>query len=150
MLKKFIFIFMIFLFMPVFSNTRILLPQEQWLSEHFVKGSILIFDSRTDFVWTKNFQQALTYKQAVRFCKRAKFGNFRNWKLPTIHQLQTIVSQKRMNPATVFPDMPSTIFWSSTTKQLVDGLYVWGIDFKTGKKILLKATDLYSSRCVRK
>ncbi len=149
-MKKIIFLFFVLLIFPIFSENRLLLPTEQWLSEHFVKGSILIFDSRTDFVWTKNFQQALNFKNASRFCRKAKFGGFRDWKLPTIHQLETIVSKKRMNPATVFPDTPSEIFWSSTKKRLIDGIYVWAIDFKTGKKLLLKSTELHYCRCVRK
>jgi len=59
---------------------------------------------------------------------------FTDWRLPNIKELSSIIERQCNNPATnrvVFPNTPSTKFWSSTP-DADDGNIAWYVDFAEG------------------
>ena len=75
-----------------------------------------------------------------------------NWRLPTIHELRSLLSRRCKDPALnseVFPNAPSWAFWSATEfSQNSD--YAWQVDYKTGKiTAQLKTGDTSHVRLVR-
>lgn len=60
-------------------------------------------------------------------------GN-RNWRLPTVEELQTLVQYQIFNPAIdprAFPNTPPANFWSAS-EAAYDAFYAWTIHFANG------------------
>lgn len=109
-------------------------------------GDTEVKDSRTGLIWARA-QEAGTYSQAEAVARCASKGG--GYRLPTIRELQTLVDEKRYNPAidpvfTIAAGSSSSA-WSSTTVS-VDGLTV---GFTVGNSGRLSATTKIGARCVR-
>jgi hypothetical protein len=80
-----------------------------------------------------------TYKGAIEYAKNNTFANHRDWRLPNIKELASLVAFDRYHPAiniTLFPKTPTnestnSSFWSSSPKasSLTDA---WGMSFDEG------------------
>ena len=55
----------------------------------------------------------------------------KEWRLPSIQELQTLVDTKLTNPATELPGMLSAYYWSSTTNTNYTN-YAWIVYFGNG------------------
>ena len=84
----------------------------------------------------------------IKALNESNFGGFSDWRLPTIAELQKIVSYENVSPSinkSYFPETASSFYWSSTS--LVDNtVNSRGIDFIAGND---SARVKYSSFYVR-
>jgi len=119
-------------------------------------------DNATDLVWIKDptkvpaLKNGLHWVQAVDACRNLSYAGFgpTNWRLPSIKELQTLVSENRGSPRIdrMFKAINAP-YWSSTT-YVGQGARAWTVDFKNGelgsypKLSLLKPSKLFA-RCVR-
>jgi len=115
-------------------------------------GDGTVTDDVTRLMWQQatppdNFE--LT--QAGAFCKDLTLAGHDDWRLPSMIELVSIADLGRSNPAidtTVFPNTPSSPFWSST---------IWGasptsavsLDFLRGSTRQQSMTQPLNVRCVR-
>lgn len=83
-----------------------------------------ILDTETGLVWRRDDQANLTWYQAINDAR--SLG--KEWKLPTIHELFTLVDPTKSDPATGFPDIRNRRFWSSSScANHTD--YAWSVYF---------------------
>ena len=106
------------------------------LSTLFAKD--LIYDETTKLLWQDthiNKEASVTYKEATNYCKYLELGKFKNFRLPTLDELQTIVDYKNYKPAVLkgFHYVENTTYWTSTPFANADD-EVWTINFEKGSR----------------
>jgi hypothetical protein len=97
-------------------------------------GMTTVVDNETTLTWQRVVDnQPYTWAQADTYCKTLNLDGS-VWRLPTLHELQSIVDESKVNPAideAVFPFTLNTFFWSSV-HYVPDSNAAWGIDFAGG------------------
>lgn len=101
---------------------------------------------------TTNFTNAPTLCSALNTANAgAGYGGLKNWRVPTIRELQTLIDYGQYNPAintTAFPGVQvSTYVWSSTTF-VATPTSAWYIDGGYGTFSNTAKTTSYNLRCV--
>lgn len=100
-------------------------------SRFVLNGDETITDSETGLMWMRcsigqtwdgaactGTALTMNWKQALDMAVGANFANAGNWRLPNIKELKSITEDRCYSPAineSIFPDTPSTSFWSSTS-----------------------------------
>ena len=90
-----------------------------------------VLDTQTGLIWQKYFTENLTYNQALEYADRESRETGLPWRVPTVDELASLVDRDRMTPASGFPNMPETWFWSSSP-YVGDANYAWYVDFYDG------------------
>jgi len=92
-------------------------------------------------MWQDDFSKKVVYSTATDYCRHLSLGNYRDWYLPSLEELKTIVDYDRTGPAIspIFKTIYSSKYWSST------GYY---IDFSDGRAGSYNRRGIYV-RCVR-
>ncbi len=100
------------------------LPQESMKDRFVDNGDGTVTDKKTGLMWIKNgwridFLAALTWPEAVKKCARFKVGNYKDWRLPTVQEWQSLVDRSVSYPALVEPNPFENIithmpYWSRT------------------------------------
>ncbi len=112
-------------------------------SSRFIdNGDGTVTDTRTGLMWVKNphtdlpkvFKDQMTWKDAIEACKDLDFAGHKDWRLPTIEELRSIVDYTRDKPAiniTFFPDTKKSWYWTITpTSWSSDN--AWVVNFNGG------------------
>ena len=112
------------------------------------------FDSGTSLLWQDNAtvkKEIFTFAEAKKHCENLVIGEYSDFRLPTIYELQTIVDYKNQNPAILngFKYTASDDVWSSTPYAYRSDSY-WTIDLKKGTTE--PTSERYSKhiRCVQR
>jgi hypothetical protein len=114
----------------------------------------ILQDPRTNLMWedTPHVREAkIRQPRAVIYCKELTIGGFEDWRLPTIHELLTIIDYTRISPA-ILREFSYTedesFYWTKTHVADEDDAF-WGVNFKRGYSS--KASEYYDRyvRCVR-
>jgi hypothetical protein len=112
------------------------------------------FDSGSSLLWQDNAtvkKEIFTFAEAKKHCENLVIGEYSDFRLPTIYELQTIVDYKNHNPAILngFKYTTSDDVWSSTPYAYRSDSY-WTIDFKKGTNE--PTSERYSKhiRCVQR
>lgn len=74
-----------------------------------------------------------TWKNALVAAQSHSFGGYSDWRLPNKNELESLVEQRCVSPSInnmVFPNTPSTLFWSSSPYAFSN--FAWGIHFGYG------------------
>lgn len=75
---------------------------------------------------------AYSWQEAFTAAQDNKFAGMRNWVLPNIKQLTSIVELACFRPAinsSVFPNTPSDVFWTSSPNLNSSTWGAWGVSF---------------------
>ena len=115
-----------------------------------------VTDTRTGLMWQKEYATDKTWQQALAYCQSLNTGTepyagYTGWRLPNKNELASLLDPGRSGtPYSKFPDMPSNVFWSSSTNDGSenDG---WVVNFNSGVvgHNGSKSRE-YKVRCVRK
>jgi hypothetical protein len=105
-----------------------------------------VTDNVTHLTWQQAASPtAVTWASAKTYCTGG-------WRLPNIRELQSIVDERRYNPALdpiAFPSAPSDRFWTGSP-DAYDTIRGWTVDFSYGYPQSTPAVGLDSwVRCVR-
>ena len=105
----------------------------------------IITDTNTGYQWHQADSGSVrTWLAALAYCEDSEVGDFYDWKLPDIKELNTLVDRSRAS-APLIDDTAFNItsvgefdpqnFWSSTTDPSGGGSFgaAWQVDFKTGR-----------------
>ena len=126
------------------------------LSQNFslktVSGEKVVEDKNTGLMWQQAIP-ALTYtrEEAENYCGNLVYAEYTDWRLPTPHELLSIVDNSQFGPAAdseYFPNIPSdSRFWTSA-KYVKNTDRSWIVDSSYGGVDLSEISSYYV-RCVR-
>ena len=129
--------------------------QDIYKNATFVRNSIkeIVTNTTIGLVWqddTSVKSVRKTWSGAKSYCKNLNFAGYSDWFLPTISQLESLVDNKKYNPAIKkeFKNSVSSNYWSSSS-YVSDSRNAWYIYFEYGgSNYNLKSFNLYV-RCAR-
>ena len=118
----------------------------------FELGTELVRDSRSGLTWQRGVSpERLSAAAADAYCQGLRLGNESGFRLPSMKELQTLVDERRLDPAIdgdAFPSTPSEQFWTSS--RWADGAdQAWFVLFYDGYALYTDASTEYRARCVR-
>jgi hypothetical protein len=95
----------------------------------------------------KNIQK--DWQGAKEYCQGLKLAGFRDWRLPNLYELESIVDTNREPMVKKeFKNTTPDLYWSSSEIQS-DSDYAWSVYFKHGYSYGYSKADKYHVRCVR-
>lgn len=114
------------------------------------KDSLTVKDHKTGLMWQQSDEgQVLTWDAADSYCKNLVHAGYKDWRLPRMDELVTIIDYSRyghaINP--VF-ECQSYSYWSKNTS-LHNADYAWHVVFYSGYIDAYVKTNGDAVRCVR-
>ncbi len=108
----------------------------------------------TKLVWQDNEEiekERKSYDDAIDYCQELELNGAKDWRLPSINELKTIVDQNNTQThiKSVFQVQLMDIFYSSTFYLYLSKL-VWAYDFESGLDTQPYYTEKHFVRCVKK
>ncbi len=100
-------------YLCVRNTKEITIPEKRFV-ESEINSELLVKDVVTNLMWQKNGDSFMTWQEAVDYCETVSYAGFNDWRLPSMHELLTLVDFKAKMPSSSFPDMLVQYFWSST------------------------------------
>ncbi len=116
--------------------------------ESSVEGKVIVTDTSTGLIWTKEISVEKTWKDALSYCENATYANYNDWRLPNVKELETLVDDTKFDPASGFPGLSSLSIWSSTTSE-DSGNGAFYLYFYTGGVFVHSKTAEINAICVR-
>ena len=92
-----------------------------------------VTDTKAGLMWQKDTApNSYTWREAKTYCKKLKLAGHKDWRLPNIQELQSIVDYSKHNPAcnSIF-GVVSSYHWSSTT-HAYNTHNTWSVHFYHG------------------
>lgn len=133
-----VFVLVFFAFSPLFAAFQ----------SSTVNGDEIVTDTKTGLVWQKSYDSGRTWKEALSYCENLTYAGYSDWRLPDKNELASLVNYERYAPASDFPDMPSSYFWSSST-YVYRTNSAWRVYFGSGYVDNYSKTYNIYVRCVR-
>ncbi len=113
----------------------------------------LVIDKTTGLMWqdsidTKTIRK--NRKDAKQYCRRLVFAGYKDWYLPRVKELKSIVDETKSNPAIRkgFKNVKSAQYWTSSPN-LSDIITAINVDFKSGQAYKNTREGKAYVRCVR-
>lgn len=79
----------------------------------------IVEDSVHNLYWTKKESEtSYNWPAALKYCQDLEYGGHSGWRLPSINELASFLDYSLKKPASAFPGLASTSFWSSTSVQI--------------------------------
>ena len=111
-----------------------------------------VFDKKTLLTWQQGIApNPLNWNDAKVYCDNLVLDGKSDWRLPSMKELQTIVDEKKTNPAIdpiAFPNTPADWFWTSSGFG-GSGSQAWVVDFSSGDTYGDDVVYSYRVRCAR-
>ena len=120
---------------------------KEFPKERFIDNSDgTITDTHFGLTWVKNphidlpdeFKKEMKWQDAIDICKKLTFASHKDWRLPTVEELRSIVDYacgaKSNEPAIdtkFFPDTKCSWYWTSTPCSW-DSTSAWCVGFSHG------------------
>jgi hypothetical protein len=109
-------------------------------------GDGTVTDLLLGLMWLKQPKQiALSYEEAVEYCRSLQISGSSGWRLPTIAELNRIVDKKQENPALPtghpFSGILTHVGYWSKSKHKFGPQYVYQMNMWAGKSAHLKKKD---------
>ena len=87
-----------------------------------------ITDLKTSLEWQQqDDNSSKPWLTALSYCEGLEIGSKTDWRLPNVKELTSIVDYSKNGPAideTAFPDTASMYYWSSTSIETAQALFV--------------------------
>jgi len=113
----------------------------------------IVIDKTTGLMWQDNIDAKTirkNRKDAKQYCRRLVFGGYKDWYLPRVKELNSIVDKTKYDPAIRdgFKNIVSAHYWSSSPN-LSDIVIAINVDFKSGQSYNNTRKGKAFVRCVR-
>ena len=97
-----------------------------------ISSQIVVNDSTTGLMWQKEYTTDKDWGEALKYCEDSTYAGYSDWRLPNKNELASLLNHdKSAAPYSDFPDMPSNVFWSSST-YVSSTSSAWVVDFGSG------------------
>ena len=112
------------------AATRFLV-QTDWASE-------AVLDKETSLLWERSPQLATANWTNARFtCTSKTTGGRKGWRLPSVHELASLVDPfvtpgPTLPPGHPFTNVPSANYWSAATTNAEGPTFAWIVNFANG------------------
>ena len=128
--------------------------------DRFISNEGTVRDTATGLMWQQTLSRIpLTWKEAVKYCAESTLAGFTDWRLPTIHELFSIVDFTSENVNFIdqnYFDVPEIDrighHWSSTVYYIAYGGKTdsaWYVSFFSGGVFYRDKTNVCYARAVR-
>lgn len=113
-----------------------------------------VTDELTGLMWTKaaNNYGPRIWNEALADCTGASVGDYTDWYLPNVRELQSLINYGQYNPALPaghpFTGVQSDYYWTSTTYARYITL-AWSVSFYEGQVYTLGKDGAFYVWCVR-
>ena len=113
-------------------------------------GDGTVTNLNTGLMWQQQDDDVpRTWQEAVDYSKSLSLSGHKDWRLPTIDELKTLVDiEHRPTIDPIFIGTKRLSYWSSTT-DAYDASYAWHVNFYYGNVGNYNKTFGYYVRCVR-
>lgn len=93
-------------------------------------GDGTITDNITGLMWQKTDGGEMIFENAAPYCRNLALGGYRDWRLPTNHELFSINMYDALNPAlnTVYFTKTLADYWWTSDTRIDDTTKVWVIN----------------------
>jgi len=114
-------------------------------SESVIRGNLQWQDNADAKTVTRDWDGAKSY------CANLTLEGYRDWRLPSIKELQSIVDRKKRDPAIKagFSNTATDDWYWSASPFVYNGSYAWIFDFGNGSTFSFTKTVKHYVRCVR-
>ena len=111
-----------------------------WADTSHPSGGAAVLDRETGLVWEQSPDTTFhTWSDARLQCTSRPVGGRKGWRLPSVHELMSLVDPNNVDPTSVKPALPpghpftvvSASYWSATTS-VDDPANVWIVHVSTG------------------
>lgn len=135
------------------SSADLPVPPGASLSECYSILGETVWDNETGLEWQRSIDSIRhTWEEARLYCSDLALSGV-GWRVPTVHELQTIVDDSRANPAVdtlAFPESLSEPLWTSSLVSDASSDYAWTVGFDNGATNGSSGLDAERRvRCVR-
>jgi hypothetical protein len=129
-----------------------------------VSGVPVVKDTATGLIWQRcaaglgggtcgtGAVAEYDWQAASLYCEGLDWAGYDDWRLPDANELRGLVDYGKHDPASVFPNMPGTWFWSSSERTgfpFSNQDDAWIVNFKDGDVSYDLWQFEYAVRCVR-
>jgi hypothetical protein len=101
------------------------LPAAQRFAILTAFNSAAVLDQETGLVWEQSPQTAAGWNAARVDCANKIVGNRKGWRLPSVHELASLIDPTQSSPALPlghpFTNVVPTLYWSATTDAVSPG-----------------------------
>jgi len=119
-------------------------------TESTIEGKIIVTDTITELIWTKETISGKTWKSALSYCENLSYAGYADWRLPNINELKTLLDHNiKDRPYSSFPGITESRFWSSSAFENTSATTAWTIYTISGATIMYDKTNQISTKCVR-
>ena len=97
-------------------------------------GDGTVTDITTGLTWQQGEVQFMTWENALMYCEDLDLGGYKDWRLPNIRELSSLVNDLIRNPSietAYFPGCRPSTYWSSTTYSRFPD-FAWYVQFVDG------------------
>ena len=121
-------------------------------------GNGAITDLVTGLVWQAADGGEMTWANAVTYCENLVLAGASDWRLPSSHELFSILDHDRLNPAlnTTYFSTTTAQYWWAADEQAGDATKAWAVNAGGGigphpksETISAGGTKRFHARCVR-
>jgi len=96
------------------------------------RGDGTIFDTRTNLLWQQSSStKQYTWKDAHTYCEKLDLAGYRDWRLPTIEELKTLIEKEHQPSICPVFKCKSDWYWSSSSYVVYPG-GAWFVYFHGG------------------
>lgn len=123
------------------------------LTNRWIKERHIVRDSQLHLIWqdSRNVQyRKKSWDEAKRYCQNLTLTKRKEWRLPTLPELLSIVDYSRASPALIsafFFSSKSGYCWSSSINS-TDKRYAWYVEISKGNTYSYSKEEEAFFRCV--
>ncbi|MEW6380807.1 MAG: DUF1566 domain-containing protein, partial [bacterium] len=92
-----------------------------------------VSDETSGLMWQQETAGPMSWEEALHYCEGLTLGEYSDWRLPNVNELQFLVDYSRYNPAIdpeLFPKTQASGYWSSTVNHCSpDNAWYVGFDY---------------------
>jgi len=133
------------------SPVDVTVTQAPAILRYIDNGDGTVIDIETKLIWQQGPAGKMHWNGAMSYCSGLLLAGYKDWRLPTLDELKTLVDSTQSPPKInhmYFPGTVSSFYWSSTTAASSTD-YAWGVDFDDGGGYVYVKTHGCYVRAVR-